>query len=556
MKHLVTMVIAALTLLATTGVSTLSAAAAAFDDVDPGAYYADAVNSLAAAGMFHQTECGERRFCPDDPLRRGDMAIWLVRAVDGSDPTSLPAEARFEDTGFYEWPFTERLYDLEISRGCNRGEKSFCPDAAVTRAQMATFLVRAFDLKPGPDAGFEDTVGTWNEADINAVAAAGITSGCGDGTRFCSNKATTRGQMALFLVRAMDHIRPSSGPRSCDFSAHSDAVRAATYQVHAADGIGTAFYVGGGQWITAEHVVRGNREITLRRGTREFVATVEAVVADADLALLKSAEPSNLQPLSFGDALFVKAGADVYVVGYPQYVASSAAVSRGVLSRIERWDRGQVVVTDAAVNPGNSGGPLVDTCGRVLGVVMSKWVEVGVEGLAYAMGESTIRQYLPAMRAGDWKPSGPAAVVNAWTPFEGERLEGTYVGVYTYNNPNTLYVRCTGSSELHVFVSWSDMLVTGDWGYIEYQFGDQTSVVGEWGIPNTSATAIFFDDSDAFLDDLLVDTSGYVIMDVWDYDESYNDYQNDDAYDWQGEYRFNTTGAKQHVQPILTACGL
>ena len=62
--------------------------------------------------------------------------------------------------------------------GCATEPARFCPDRDVTRAQVATFLKRAFDLEPAPSAGFADVSGGSHAANIDAVAAAGITVGC------------------------------------------------------------------------------------------------------------------------------------------------------------------------------------------------------------------------------------------------------------------------------------------------------------------------------------------------------------------------------------------
>ena len=110
-------------------------------------------------------------------------------------------------------PFVERLAGLEVTAGCAVDPLRFCPDDPVTRAQMASFLVRAFDLAPGAPAGFEDVApGGVHSGSIDALAAAGITAGCSDDPlRFCPRDPVTRGQMATFLARA-DGLVPRPGP--------------------------------------------------------------------------------------------------------------------------------------------------------------------------------------------------------------------------------------------------------------------------------------------------------------------------------------------------------
>ncbi len=100
----------------------------------------------------------------------------------------------------------ERLADSGITRGCNPPMNDrFCPNDPVTRGQMAAFLVRALDLPAGTPGTFTDDTGIF-ETNIEALAAAGITRGCNPPTndRYCPNDPVTRGQMAAFLNRALD----------------------------------------------------------------------------------------------------------------------------------------------------------------------------------------------------------------------------------------------------------------------------------------------------------------------------------------------------------------
>jgi hypothetical protein len=111
------------------------------------------------------------------------------------------------------------LADAGITRGCNPPRNDlFCPDAVVTREQMASFLVRAFDLAPAAASPFTDTAGSIHQADIAALEQAGITKGCNppDNDRFCPRSAVTRGQMAAFLTRALDLTGSGDGSRFVD----------------------------------------------------------------------------------------------------------------------------------------------------------------------------------------------------------------------------------------------------------------------------------------------------------------------------------------------------
>src|SRR5690606_30213382 len=100
-----------------------------------------------------------------------------------------------------------------ISRGCNPPVNDrFCPDDPVTRGQMAAFLYRALGLEPG-DVSFRDTVGHLFETEVSSLASAGITRGCNPpvNDRFCPDDPLTRGQVAAFLYRAF-RLQPEDVP--------------------------------------------------------------------------------------------------------------------------------------------------------------------------------------------------------------------------------------------------------------------------------------------------------------------------------------------------------
>ena len=117
--------------------------------------------------------CSVERFCPNDVVTRGQMAAFLDRAL------SLPCTSTdyFTDdaTSIYQIDIN-RLAAAGITTGCSA--TTFCPNANVTRGQMAAFLVRALSLPAASTDYFSDDNGTTFEHDINALAWAGITTGC------------------------------------------------------------------------------------------------------------------------------------------------------------------------------------------------------------------------------------------------------------------------------------------------------------------------------------------------------------------------------------------
>ena len=188
------------------GLATTAAAQSGFTDTASSSHSPD-IETLTRMGLFEGTECADEQFCPNRAAERWAVAVWLVRALEGGDPPPI-GESMFADVDSDEWwmPHVERLAELGVTAGCGTGPLRFCPDGTVTRAQMASFLVRAFDLDEAPSAGFVDTVGTTHEADIDRLFASGVTVGCKrDPLRFCPNQEVTRAQMATLIVRGLAH---------------------------------------------------------------------------------------------------------------------------------------------------------------------------------------------------------------------------------------------------------------------------------------------------------------------------------------------------------------
>jgi hypothetical protein len=124
------------------------------------------------------------------------MAAFLDRALH-LPPTGTDFFSD-DDSSVFE-PSINRLAAAGITKGCGAG--LFCPTQSLTRAEMASFLVRALDLPPTGTDFFDDDNSSVHEANINALAAAGLTSGCGNG-HYCPSANVTREQMAAFLHRA------------------------------------------------------------------------------------------------------------------------------------------------------------------------------------------------------------------------------------------------------------------------------------------------------------------------------------------------------------------
>ena len=182
-------------------------------------------------------------------------------------------------------------------------------------------------------------------------------------------------------------------------------VIASTVQVVTPSALGSAFYIGNSEFVTAGHVVEDNpASISLRNTDISVSARLVGFYPfeSGDVAILSASAPA-MAALEWAGTL--APGASIAVVGYPEGLGVSASITRGIVSRLFTHQGVSYLQTDSAVSPGNSGGPLVDACGRVAGVVSSSYVgERGSEGLHFAIAEPTLGRLLEAIRSGQSPP--------------------------------------------------------------------------------------------------------------------------------------------------------
>ncbi len=183
--------------------------AQSFDDVPIDYWAFSFVETLAQNRIT--AGCGGNNYCPENSVTRAQMAVFLERGINGSDFSPPPASGSvFLDVAATDFAasFIEQLFFDGITAGC--GNNNYCPNDQVTRAQMAVFLLRAVYgagySPPAANGIFDDVpLDYWAVRWIEQLAAEGITGGCGGGN-YCPDNRVTRAQMAVFLVRAFNLI--------------------------------------------------------------------------------------------------------------------------------------------------------------------------------------------------------------------------------------------------------------------------------------------------------------------------------------------------------------
>ena len=178
-----------------------------FTDVLPTNPFFNFINSMYALGITAGCATNPPQYCPDSTTTRGQMAVFLITAIEGENSFSYTTTPYFTDVPASNpfFKFIQKLKDLGITGGCSPTE--FCPNAPITRGQMAVFVIKSrygtinftypstpyFTDVPPSDPFFPF---------IQKMAQTGITAGCAVGL-YCPNQSLTRGQMAVFIITGL-----------------------------------------------------------------------------------------------------------------------------------------------------------------------------------------------------------------------------------------------------------------------------------------------------------------------------------------------------------------
>ena len=195
---------------------------------------------------------------------------------------------------------------------------------------------------------------------------------------------------AVSVWIVMSVLLASAAPlRAIGFDA--ERVYASVFVVYADNAVGSGFSVGGNCIVTNAHVVENAGGIYVSTyGGELYAAEVYAMDEELDIAVLTVSE-ALFEALPVADIAACKIGDDIYTIGAPNSMAYT--LTKGVISAKERVIRKQTYLQiDAAINAGNSGGPLLNDSGEVLGMNTLKMSDS--EGIGLSIPINTICDYL------------------------------------------------------------------------------------------------------------------------------------------------------------------
>ncbi len=174
---------------------------------------------------------------------------------------------------------------------------------------------------------------------------------------------------------------------------------------------GTAFIVSsGGHLVTCAHVVKGATNIDVQLGDRQYQGTVLALDTTNDLAVLKI-PADNLVPLPLGSAQAVQLAESVRIAGYPltDVLGRSIKITQGSIAGIIERTEGRLFQVDGSVNPGNSGGPVINDRGHVIGVTSARLSGIDVSNVGFVIPVDRVQHLLDRQQVRYESAQGGAA---------------------------------------------------------------------------------------------------------------------------------------------------
>ena len=163
-------------------------------------------------------------------------------------------------------------------------------------------------------------------------------------------------------------------------------IKTSVVTINSRDGHGSGFFISeDGLILTNYHVVGDYDEVkVVLQNKMKITAKVIRVNMNEDLAILK-VDGEGFKFMDISGAYQAKVGEDVYAIGTPADLSLGQTITKGMVSGFREFDEKKLIQTDVSMNPGNSGGPLINTKGKVLGLVSMKLIANEIEGIGFAI---------------------------------------------------------------------------------------------------------------------------------------------------------------------------
>ncbi|MFR8080029.1 MAG: S1C family serine protease [Christensenellales bacterium] len=252
-----------------------------------------------------------------------------------------------------------------------------------------------------------------------------------------NGQSTTPNTGSSNLADVIDSVMPSV----VSITTTQYAQRAGT---EVASGYGSGFvYSADGLIATNNHVVEGAGRIyvTLNGDEQQYEAEIVATDSYSDLAILKI-DKTGLTPVKFGSSSSLRLGDTVFVIGSPYNGLFANSVSSGIVSGLNREmvlnsATQTFIQTDAAVNPGNSGGPMFNANGELVGIITRKSMlstvtgeTTSIEGIGFAIPSDVASPVLEQLAQGQQVPRSGIGIMGSSLTEQGKQAYNVENGIY------------------------------------------------------------------------------------------------------------------------------
>ena len=262
------------------------------------------------------------------------------------------------------------------------------------------------------------------------------------------------------------------------------SVRHSVVQIITPFGSGSGFVIDSdGRVVTNDHVVAGHGSVTVRLSSGvEHQADVLGVDQVADLAIVDMTAGRNFQFVPLGNSDLVLVGSDAIALGFPlgASLGDSLTVTRGIVSSFRVFNGVKHIQTDAAINPGNNGGPLMSMAGEVIGVNTSRIEDDQgrtIQGIAFAVAVNELKDRLESLK------QGQNVLVETPTPGTGEVSTTTDWSWDRWEADDS-------SWSISIPPGWSYDSDNSSVGYDQFGSAGELAVVGIAVSPNLGADGI------------------------------------------------------------------
>jgi putative serine protease PepD len=258
-----------------------------------------------------------------------------------------------------------------------------------------------------------------------------------------------------------------------------------------------------GEILTNAHVVAGAQDVRVRfaGNTEPVEASIVAADPGNDLALLRVDIDADLPAVTIADPASIRIGDPVVAIGFALDLDGDPSVTLGIVSALDRTltisDRESLdglIQTDAAISSGNSGGPLVNAAGQLVGIntaVAESDIEVAATNVGFAIGAAEINEVLPLLRDGGERVPGFLGVSLT------DRVDGGLGALVAEITPGSPAADA-GLRVGDVVVAIDDQPINGSGGLVgvirDHRPGDEVSIVAMRDGVETTMTAVLADE--------------------------------------------------------------